>query len=868
MDPAAKALEEYARKREFDLTPEPGPIPAAPGSQRFCIQRHNARRLHYDLRIEVGGTLKSWAVPEGPTLDPSIKRLAVLVEDHPLQYATFEGNIPKGNYGAGSMMLWDIGTYDLLGDLPADAQLERGDFKIRLHGRKIAGEFAIVRIARSEKGNEWLLIKKKDAMAQSGWDIDRLEYSVRTGRTQQEIALDLEPTIPLIEEARLHELPATGAVRAPMPAFFQPMQATNAAAPPEGGDWTFELKWDGVRALCFLDHGKVTFIGRKGTNFDRQYPELAVVPEIFHAETAIIDGEIAALDEAGRPSFQRLQPRIMASSHAAVAQLARSRPVTFFAFDLLYAGGWDLREAPACERRKLLRELLAPHPNIRFSEDFPVEGEQLLELVRAQGLEGIVAKRIRSRYRSGRQTDWLKIKILHELDFVICGWAEGERDHFGSLVLGLYDNGRLEYAGNVGTGFDNKTLAAIRKQLDPLRNGICPFPDGEPAMLSPAIWVEPRLVCTCKFNSWTDDRHLRAPVFLGMRPDVDPEECVRTQAASGPAPPMLSADKIDLFVEVENHRIHFTNLNKIYYPALAAAAAGQSAPAASKQPHDYSKRDVLNYYDAVADLLLPHLRDRPLSLRRYPDGIEGEGFFQKNAAGMPDWFRTAPVVDVDGEEKLLAIGGGRAELLYLSQLGCIDQNPWMSRLASLDHPDFLLIDLDPSECEYARIVEAALLVRKKLDLLGLTGYPKTTGGDGMHIYVPLEPVYTYEQSRGFCEILARLCAAERPDLFTLPRHVARRDHGKVYFDYSQNARGKTISAPYVLRAYAGAPAATPLDWRELTPSLHPRQFHIANAPDRFARTGDLFAGVLTKPQRLEPAMERLESLIPGSPPRK
>jgi bifunctional non-homologous end joining protein LigD len=854
------ALEEYARKREFDLTPEPAPIPAEPGSHRFCIQRHDARRLHYDLRIEVGGTLKSWAVPEGPTLDPTVKRLAVLVEDHPLQYATFEGNIPKGNYGAGSMMLWDIGTYDLLGDLAAEAQLERGDFKFRLHGRKVSGEFAIIRLANSVKGNEWLLIKKKDAMAWPGWDIDRLEYSVRSGRTQQEIALELAPSIPEADEAHLHEPPATGAVRAPMPDFFPPMQATNATAPPEGPEWTFEIKWDGVRALCFVDKGKVTVIGRKGTRFDRQYPELNALPELFAAASAIIDGEIAALDEAGRPSFQRLQPRIMATSASGVAQLARSRPITFFAFDLLYLNGYDLRDAPAYERRRLLRELLAPHPQIRLSEDFPVEGAHLLELARAQGLEGIVAKRILSRYRSGRHTDWLKIKVLHELDFVICGWAEGERDHFGSLVLGIYDNGRFVYAGNVGTGFDNKTLAAIRKLMEPLRNDTCPFPDGEPATLAPAVWIEPRLVCTCKFNSWTDDNHLRAPVFLGLRTDVDPEECLRTQVAAGPPPALLPPDKSEVFLEVDGHRIHFNNLDKVFYPARAAAVAGASSMA-SKQGRGYNKRDILNYYDAVADFALPHLRDRPLSLRRYPDGIDGEGFFQKNASGLPEWFRTAPVVDVDGEEKILAIGGGRAELLYLAQLGCIDQNPWMSRLQSLDHPDFILVDLDPSECEYARIVEAALVVRKKLDLLGLAGYPKTTGGDGMHIYVPLEPVYSYEQSRGFCEVLARLCAAERPDLFTLPRQVARRDRGKVYFDYSQNARGKTISAPYVLRAYEGAPVATPLDWRELTPSLHPRHFHIANAPDRFARTGDLFSDVLRRPQRLEAAFEKLELLL-------
>jgi bifunctional non-homologous end joining protein LigD len=836
-------LEEYARKREFDKTPEPGPEIISLGQRRFCIQRHHARRLHYDLRIEVGGTLKSWAVPEGPVLDPSIKRLAVLVEDHPLLYLTFEGNIPKGNYGAGSMMLWDIGTYELLGDAPDEQQIERGDFKFRLRGRKLSGEFALIRLQNSAKGNEWLLLKKKDDTVRTDWDIDRYAYSVRSGRTQQEIVLDMPATVPQIDVDRLPEAPATGAVEAPMPDFFPPMQAQNAAVPPNSPQWIYEIKLDGVRSLCFLDAGKLKLMGRRGTAYDKQYPELRAFPECFDAQTAIIDGEIVALDEAGRPSFQLLQPRIMATSPSGVAQWSRSRPIIFYAFDLPYLNGWDLRDAPLCERRKLLRERLRPNGAIRFSEDFTADGAHLLESIREQGLEGMVAKRIDSKYRSGRFNDWIKIKVIHEQDFVICGWAEGERDHFGSLVLGVYDQGKLEYAGNVGTGFDNKMMAQIHALLDRRRTKVCPF-GPVPDMLFPAEWVRPELVCSVKYNRWTEEKRLRAPVFLGLRPDVEPRDCVRGEAAVGPKPPLLAKDREEARLDIDGHRLSFTNLNKIFYPQ-----------------EGYNKRDLINYYDAVADLLLPHWRDRPLSLRRYPDGIEGEGFFQKNAAGLPGWFRTARVVDVDGEEKLLAVGNGRAELLYLAQLGCIDQNPWMSRLESLDCPDFLLIDLDPSECSYSKIVEAALVVRKKLDQLGLTGCPKTTGGDGMHIYVPLEPVYTFEQSRSFAEILARLTAAERPDLFTLPRSVARREKGKVYFDFAQNARGKTISAPYVVRAYPGAPVATPLDWRELTPSLDPRQFDIRNAPDRFARVGDLFADVLGKRQRLEPAMEKLQALL-------
>jgi bifunctional non-homologous end joining protein LigD len=841
-------LEEYARKREFDKTPEPKAEVAGTGQRRFCVQRHHARRLHYDLRMEIGGTLKSWAVPEGPTLDPSIKRLAVLVEDHPLLYLTFEGNIPKGNYGAGSMMLWDIGTYELAGDAGEEQQLERGDFKFQLHGRKLSGEFALIRLQNSAKGNEWLMIKKKDATASAGWDIERHAYSVRTGRSQQEIALDMPATVPEIELSRLPEAPATGAVEAPMPGFFAPMQAQNTAAPPTGPQWIYEIKWDGVRTLCFLDGGKLKLMGRKGTAYDRQYPELRTFPDSFDGRTAIIDGEIVALDEGGRPNFQLLQPRIMATSTSGISQWSRSRPVMFFAFDLPYLDGWDLRDAPLSERRKLLRERLRPHPAIRFSGDFTADGAQLLETIRAQGLEGMVAKRIDSKYRSGRCNDWVKIKVIHEQDFVICGWTEGEREYFGSLVLGIYDQGKLAYAGNVGTGFDSKMMAQIRALLDKRHTKICPF-GAVPDMLFPAEWVRPELVCSVKYNRWTDEKRLRAPVFLGLRPDMEPKDCVMGETADGPKPPLLANDKEEARLDIDGHRLSFTNLNKVFYPQ-----------------EGYNKRDLINYYDAVADLLLPYWQDRPLSLRRYPDGIESESFFQKNAAGLPEWFRTARVVDVDGEEKLLAVGNGRAELLHLAQLGCIDQNPWMSRLDSLDCPDFLLIDLDPSGCEYAKIVEAALVVRKKLEQLGLTGCPKTTGGDGMHIYVPLEPIYAYEQSRNFAEILARLTAAERPDLFTLPRSISRREKGKVYFDFAQNARGKTISAPYVVRAYAGAPVATPLDWRELTASLDPRQFDIRNAPDRFALTGDLFAAVLKNRQRLEPAMEKLQNLlqVPGT----
>jgi bifunctional non-homologous end joining protein LigD len=843
-------LEDYARKRSFSKTPEPPPKPlAAQAGRRFCVQRHLARRLHYDFRLEIGGVLKSWAVPQGPTLDPAVKRLAVLVEDHPLEYGEFEGNIPPGNYGAGSVMLWDRGTYELLGEGGVEEQFARGDLKFRLNGTKLKGAFALVRMKGRGKGNEWLLIKKKDEAAQAGWDPEAFAWSVLTGRMQEEIARELPArtrTDPAPQRPTSASVP--GAVRAEMPREVTPMLAVAAEKPPAEPGWLYEIKWDGVRALCFLGPEGLRIVSRKGTPIDRQYPELAVLPHYVEARAAILDGEIVALDEQGRPSFERLQPRIMASEPAAVAHLARTRPVTLYVFDLLYLDGYDLRSAPLADRKRLLASILRPGPVVRLSEHFEAGGAELLDAVRANDLEGIVAKRAASPYAAGRSADWLKIKTSSEQEFVICGFTEGRRDYFGALVLGIYQNGELQFAGSVGTGFDRKTMEGIARSLEALRREVCPFRAAPPLPQS-VTWVRPELVCTVRFHSWTEEGRLRAPVFVGVRPDVEPGECVRrpTQIPGRRGRNLLLAPgRAEAVVEADGRRIRLRNLTKVFYPR-----------------EGYTKADVIRYYDAVAELLAPHLKDRPLALRRYPDGIEAPHFFQKDAPrGLPEWMRTEVIEEEDaGKPKRYVIGADRATLLYLANLGCIDQNPWMSRIGSLDHPDWILIDLDAQECGFDRIVEAALLVRRKLEQVGLAGYPKTTGGDGMHIYVPLEPVYRYEQTRALAEILARLLAAERPDLFTVPRAVAAREKGKVYFDYLQNARGKTISAPYVLRPYPGAPVATPLEWSEVAPGLSPAQFHIRNALERFERRGDLFEGVLRKPQRLEAAMEKLDQMI-------
>jgi bifunctional non-homologous end joining protein LigD len=829
------SLEEYRRKRVFSKTPEPPDKPSREAGNRFFIQRHSARRLHYDLRLEMDGVLKSWALPHGPTLDPAIKRLAVHVEDHPFDYGSFEGTIPSGNYGAGSVTLWDRGTYEWLGPKTPAQMWESGDLKLRFHGHKIVGEFALVRTNRA-KGKDWLLIKKKDFAVREGWDPEADTRSVLQGPG---------------------EISSTeGAVKAEMPTSLEPMLATLGNAVPSGSDWLYEVKWDGYRALCFIEGGKVRMVSRRGTKLDKQFAPVAqALAQSVKADNTIIDGEVVALDESGNPSFQHLQNLTGFGTKPALKGMAPPN-LNFFAFDLLYLNGYDLRKAALIDRRQLLMSILLPSEIVRYSEHFIGKGDELLQAVRAKGLEGIIAKQAQSRYESKRSGSWIKIKVTTQQDFIVCGYILGEREPFGSLVLGYNKNKKLAYAGNVGSGFTQQSLKGVFEKVKPLITKK-PVLSDVPKEIGEVTWVKPELICAVKFTSWTKDDRLRAPVFLGMRTEVEPEEVVRETGLIGESllaeetadeskqEVLLPADKAEIALDIDGHRLKFSNLNKVFYPA-----------------DGYTKRDVINFYAAIADLLVPHLQGRPLSLKRYPNGIDQDYFFQKDASGFPDWLHREELADEeDAESKTRVICDDKASLLYLANLGCIDQNPYMSRLGTLEHPDFILIDLDPYHCGYDRIVEAAQLVREKLRLIGLTGYPKTTGGNGMHVYVPVEPIYSSAQTRQFAEILARWVAAERSDLFTTPRMVSAREKGKVYFDYLQNASGKTISAPYVLRAYPGAPVATPLKWDEVVHGLKPAQFHIANVLRRFERVGDLFAGVLNKPQELGPAIEKLSAMV-------
>ena len=628
-----------------------------------------------------------------------------------------------------------------------------------------------------------------------------------------------------------------------MPAAIEPMKAQVAERLPRGEDWLFEVKWDGVRAIALIENESLQLQSRTGNRCERQYPELAVIPHQVAAETAVLDGEIAVLDAKGVSQFHLIQPRIMNADPNSIAHLARSTPVVYFAFDLLYLNGYDLRGVRLDERRKLLEQVVAPDAVFRISSAFPGMGEEMLEAARENGLEGLIAKHAASCYESKRSREWLKIKIVTQQEFAIGGFTEpqGDRSHFGALVLGINEGGKLKWVGNVGTGFDQKTLTWLAGRLKPLIVEKCPFAE-RPKPDRGMTWVKPELVAQVKFANWTLDNRLRAPVYLGLREDVKPAEAVREDA---PAAELLPDIK-EATREVDGHALKFTNLKKVFYP-----------------DESYTKRDVINYYDAVSGLILPHLKDRPLSLKRYPNGIKDEFFFQKHVPeSFAPWLRTE-LIDSDHNEAPInyVFAQDRASLLYLANLGCIDQNPWMSRLGSLDNPDFILIDLDPQDCPYDMIVEAALMVKQVLDEIDIEGYPKTTGGRGMHVYIPVETEYTYEATRTFAEVIARIVIRRKPELFTTPRSVSKRERNRVYFDWVQNAKSKTIAAPYVLRAYPGAPVATPLEWQEVRKGLDPRQFNIANARERFQEKGDLFAGVLSRPQKMEKALGKLEKLF-------
>ena len=863
-------LQEYKRKRQFDRTPEPsGAESSSTTDNTFVVQKHAARRLHYDFRLAIQGTLKSWAVPKGPSLNPKDKRLAVQTEDHPLDYANFEGNIPVGSYGAGTVMVWDRGTFQVEGTIDAVKQLEHGEIKFALIGEKLRGSFVIVKLKNSQKGNEWLMIKHQDATADPNWNIDEHDGSVLTGRVLEEVKAQSPPKR---EPSPLHAAELRGARKSALPTRMGPMLATLSERPFSDPNWLFEIKWDGVRALARINNGELNLQSRSGTDITSHYPDLSGLPEAFSGPQALIDGEIAVLDRWGHSDFQRLQERMNVRNPG--QQLLSEFPVAYFAFDLLFCDGYDLRAAPLLERKQLLQRFLHTSERIRYSDHQMEKGKELFELAKQNELEGIVAKRIDSRYVSGRSPNWLKLKTSKTLDAVVGGWTapRGAGAPFGSLLLGLYQGKKLRFIGHAGSGFDAKTHKEVAAKLEELELGRCPF-DVVPEPNTKETWVMPRLVARVRFSGWTQENRLRHPVFLGLREDAKPEDCrwkgevpVPEMTPEAPnvvhAPPVVGKAlrtevqiEAELFkghaenvtLELDGKRFRLNNLNKVYFPESG-----------------YTKRDLLAYYYRMADSVLPFLKDRPLVLRRYPDGIKGPAFFQKDLReGLPDWFKTVPVdSETRGQQIHYAIANDRASLLYLTGLGCIDHNPWSSRCDDLAHPDYFFFDLDPSEgTEYSVVVKIAEKLYEKLKELELSVFLKTSGATGMHLYVPVEPVYTYEQLRAFAEIVASMVTAAHPSLVTNERIVARRPAGRVLIDVQQNAQGRPLAAPYVVRAFPKAPVSTPLLPSELRTSLKPEKLNMKTMPARLREKGDLWGEFWKRRQRLEEAITQLSSQI-------
>ncbi|HEY6388890.1 MAG TPA: DNA ligase D [Candidatus Acidoferrum sp.] len=904
-------LEEYRKKRRFDRTPEPFGEPERPdqtpkseaeGKRKrlpnpklslleipvearhgdtFVVQKHRATRLHYDFRLAINGALVSWAVPKGPSLNSADKRLAVQTEDHPLEYGGFEGKIPEGSYGAGTVMVWDRGTFAVENvpgrNLDAAQQLQKGEIKFSLNGEKLRGSFVLVRLKKSEKGNEWLMIKHKDAAEDPAWNVDEHDGSVLTGRTIEEIKEELPPKRSP-SPIRPDEL--QDARKASMPSRIEPMLATIGDHPFSDPNWLFEIKWDGVRALACIDDGVLTLRARSGAEITGRYPELASLPAAISARQVILDGEIAAIDARGRSDFGLLQERMHVRAPA--ENLISRVPVVFFAFDLLYCDGYDLRRSPLLERKQLLQRLLHTSDRFRFSDHQLERGKEIFDLARDNGLEGIVAKRIDSPYVSERSASWVKLKVTQSLDAVIGGWTAARTTAIplGSLLLGLYQGKKLRFIGHVGSGFDGKKLEELSSKLKALASSSWPF-DVVPETNQKPSWVFPTLVARVKFSGWTQENSLRHPVFIALREDVRPADCqwASEVAATNPepvpagAPPaVVHAPAVvgrviskeaqieeELFegraesvtIELEGKRLRLSNLNKVYFPESG-----------------YTKRNLLAYYYRVADYILPFLRGRALVLRRYPDGINGQAFFQKDVReGLPEWFKTVPI-DSEGRGKEIhyATADDRASLLFLTGLGCIDHNPWSNRTDDFDHPDYFFFDLDPSDgTEFSVVVTIAQALHKALEELDVAHFLKTSGATGFHIYVPVEPVYTYEQLRTFAEIIARNVTAEHANLVTSERIVAKRPAGRVLIDVQQNAHGRPLAAAYSVRAFPKAPVSTPVLPRELKASLRPESLNIKTIATRLKEKGDLWADFWKKRQRLEDPVELLSERLTSKP---
>lgn len=815
-------LGKYFSKRHFDHTPEPKGAGRHRKSKRlvFVVQEHHASSLHYDFRLEMDGVLKSWAVPKGPSMNPHDRHLAIMTEDHPYEYRTFEGVIPDGQYGAGNVIVWDEGWYEPRAETGTPQQtllreLEQGHITFILHGKKLHGEFALIRFHGPQADEKsWLLIKKGDAYASEHSITAEQPASVASGKKVDE----LHGRVPAVTRypAKAH------------PWTVSPMLATLIEEPFSRDGWLFEIKWDGYRAIGSKKGGDVTLHSRAGTNFAHTYTAVA---EALHdiAHDVIVDGEIVVVDGEGRAHFNWLQDW----------RQDQHGTIQYYIFDLIWYDGHDIRTMPLQDRKSLLRHIIPiTHGVLRFSDHITGKGLDLFAEMQQRGMEGMVAKQADSPYREGvRGTDWLKIKTQLRQEVVIGGYTEprGGRKYLGSLLVGVYDNNALIYAGHSGGGLPDEVQRELRGKLAKLERTTSPF-HHEPKPNAPVHWVTPQLVCEMSFSEWTEDGRMRHPQFAGMRPDKAPSSVHREQSANKPFSTASQSGHTSKELPFE-----FTHPDKIFFPK-----------------HGYTKQDLFDYYTSVATYILPYLYGRPCSLLRMPHGITGESFFQKNNDHLPAWVPSADIFSESHHSDLhWMVGNDLRTLLYMVQLGCVEINPWSSQVQHLDKPDWTVIDLDPEGVQFAQVITVAQTVHAVCEEWGIPTYPKTSGKTGLHIYIPLHAAYTYEQGKNLAHLIALEVHNRLPHLTSVERMPEKRKH-RIYLDFLQNREGQTLAAPYSVRPTPEATVSMPLQWEEVTQGLSPGDFTIKTALKRLQRTGDLWQPVLQKGVNLRAVLTRIE----------
>lgn len=838
-------LRKYLAKRHFDRTPEPKGRLKTSKSKRlaFVVQEHHASQLHYDFRLELDGVLKSWAVPKGPSLNPEDHHLAVHVEDHPYEYRTFEGVIPEGSYGAGNVIIWDEGYYEPRAETDDPEatlrqELNDGHLTFVMHGKKLKGEFALIKM-HGDDDKAWLLVKKHDAYA-SKTDITKQDTSVETGRKVDDLgAANKVPDL-------------AGYPRVAEPWKVHPMLCTLVDESFSKTGWLFEIKWDGYRAIGSKHKNDVQLYSRNDTDFREHYPPVA---EALHQlkHDVILDGEIVVIDDQGHPHFEELQS--WRKTHAG--------NLAYYVFDILWCDGRDLREMPLIQRKKILKALIPKRGIIRYSDHVETAGEALFRTMRDQHLEGVVAKRADSAYRENNRGEaWLKIKTHLRQEVVIGGYTEprGGRKYLGSLLVGLYNKkGEFVYVGHSGGGIPDNQRSALLQMLRKLERKQSPFVS-EPKPNAPVHWVKPQLVCEMSFSEWTDDGSMRHPAFEGLRADKKPT-AVHKEIPKGSAMPDNHKSKTTAYHEQDSKqsahhgkqsvgsddettigKVSVTHRSKIFFPK-----------------HGYTKGDLIDYYERIAPYILPYIEGRPLSLLRQPNGITGEGFFQKNMEHLPEWVPHVNIYSDSNQEDLhWMMASTKDALLYAVQLGTIEINPWNARAKHLDKPDWAVIDLDPEgSITFNNVIAVAQTVKQVCDEWDIPCYPKTSGKTGIHIFIPLGARYSHEQAKNFVHLLVMEIHKRQPKLTSLERMPAKRPN-KIYLDFLQNREGQTLAAPYSARPTPDASVSTPLRWSEVKPGLKPSDFTIKNIEARLKKVGDLWAPVIGKGISLSKLIAALE----------